>query len=346
MLIKLTDVNIKKSPQPRGVTVRDVVDDYMALMTDGHEFPPVEVYRVGKDLILVDGFHRFYATSELGRETIEATITGGTMQEAVLATLRSNQMQKALRVSNQMKSNYVECALRFSLELDMNLSDRSIAGLVCVSHPTVAKVRRELFPERSSAPSPRQGDDGHTRSMPKQRPAPAASDEEIRVEADSEPDKPHVVASDFSAGPYGNAPAQKLGDTPPRRATAAATATKPVTGPEPLNPVAAAVPGDSAAFLKVAALVDPQLHKRMRDMPHEVKELAKLSDEKLAKEAAFLVFGKRWKVKHAIHFLKKEITEENRIYDLIHRCIAAGGTFEMTISSHVIAVTKPGGYDS
>lgn len=147
-------VNLDRIVLDAGTQMRERVNE--AVIADYVEaldvLPPITVMRVGKSrLVLVDGFHRFYAHKRAGRESIEIEIVdGSTIAEAQFAAARSN-ARHGLRRSNADK----RLAIVAVLGLKPHLSDREIAAHVCVSHTTVQNVRRDLadeVPERDGVP--------------------------------------------------------------------------------------------------------------------------------------------------------------------------------------------------
>ena len=147
-------VNLDRIVLDAGTQMREQVNE--AVIADYVEaldvLPPITVMRVGKSrLVLVDGFHRFYAHKRAGRDSIEIEIVeGSTIAEAQFAAARSN-ARHGLRRTNADK----RLAVVAVLGLKPQLSDREIAAHVCVSHTTVANVRRDLadeVPERDGVP--------------------------------------------------------------------------------------------------------------------------------------------------------------------------------------------------
>jgi len=139
-------VNLDRIVLDAGTQMREQVNE--AVIADYVEaldvLPPITVMRVGKSrLVLVDGFHRFYAHKRAGRDSIEIEIVeGSTIAEAQFAAARSN-ARHGLRRSNADK----RLAVVAVLGLKPTMSDREIAAHVCVSHTTVANVRRDLSDE-------------------------------------------------------------------------------------------------------------------------------------------------------------------------------------------------------
>ncbi|MGE5659226.1 MAG: ParB/RepB/Spo0J family partition protein [Actinomycetota bacterium] len=65
------------------------VSRYQKMLTV-NDPPPVTVYQVEHELILVDGFHRLYASIKAGRATIPAIVMEGTKKQAYLGSCQAN----------------------------------------------------------------------------------------------------------------------------------------------------------------------------------------------------------------------------------------------------------------
>jgi hypothetical protein len=131
--------------QARAEINPELVRDYAEAMEAGVEFPAVDVYRAGGRTYLADGFHRVLAARGLGRATLPARIYGGTLDEAILHGLRANNGHDKSGARRSRRDR--EQAIRRMLALWGGWSDRAIAKYLVVSHPTVAKYRRELEAE-------------------------------------------------------------------------------------------------------------------------------------------------------------------------------------------------------
>jgi len=140
-IVNLDRIVLDAGTQMREQVNEAVIADYVDALD---VLPPITVMRVGKSrLVLVDGFHRFYAHKRAGRDSIEIEIVeGSTIAEAQFAAARSN-ARHGLRRSNADK----RLAVVAVLGLKPTMSDREIAAHVCVSHTTVANVRRDLSDE-------------------------------------------------------------------------------------------------------------------------------------------------------------------------------------------------------
>ena len=78
--LPLTEIEVDESLSPRKERDLSLIDQYVEVLD---ELPPVSLFKVGKKLYLVDGFHRFYAHSQAHRATIRAIVVGiGSLIEA------------------------------------------------------------------------------------------------------------------------------------------------------------------------------------------------------------------------------------------------------------------------
>lgn len=110
---------------------------------------PIEVIFDGENYYLTDGFHRYYAYKNQGKEVIPAHITEGTLRDAILASVAANAQNLALPRTRLDKQKAIQTML--SDPEWGQWSDREIAKQVGVSHPTVAAVRKQLvnLPDRT-----------------------------------------------------------------------------------------------------------------------------------------------------------------------------------------------------
>ncbi|WP_158270682.1 ParB/RepB/Spo0J family partition protein [Limnohabitans sp. Bal53] len=140
--ISISDIIADGQYQGRVTTNTEVIDQYHEAITRGDTFPPVDVYEVGGQLFLVDGFHRYAAHCRAGAASILAVVTRGTQADAMEAALLANQTHGLPR-SISDKRLIVERALKF--EAFQALSDRDVAKKLCVSAPFIGKMRRQVL---------------------------------------------------------------------------------------------------------------------------------------------------------------------------------------------------------
>ncbi len=122
---------------------RMVWDDGSAQLLDpeGISWEPVTVFDDGTDVWLADGFHRVHAARRAGHAKIQARVLEGTRRDAVAHSLGANATHGKRR-TNDDKRRAVARALA---DPDWCvLSNNALAKMCKVTHPFVAKVRREL----------------------------------------------------------------------------------------------------------------------------------------------------------------------------------------------------------
>jgi len=89
MNIPISKITLDAGTQQRDLD-REVIDRYAALIKDDVPFPPISLTCNGSSFWVTDGFHRVAAHIELGRTTIEATVTPGSLQDARWRSFAAN----------------------------------------------------------------------------------------------------------------------------------------------------------------------------------------------------------------------------------------------------------------
>jgi len=160
-----------------GTDVRDkindsVVEEYSEAAKNGAKFPPLIAFNTpDKEIVLADGFHRFFAFEAQGMKEWEVDVRQGTVLDALKFALGCND-EHGYRRTNADKRNAVEIALKKFADH----TDRAIAEMCNVSHVMVGNFRKSQAPalppprpastaaQNPSAPTPppprRQGKDG------------------------------------------------------------------------------------------------------------------------------------------------------------------------------------------
>ena len=112
-------------------------------MEDWFELWPITVFYDGESYWLADGYHRWHAHRNQGREEIACIINHGSRRDAILFSVGANADNKpALPRSREDKRRAV---LTLIQDPDWGQwSDRDIARQCKVTHPTVAKLRKEV----------------------------------------------------------------------------------------------------------------------------------------------------------------------------------------------------------
>jgi len=119
----------------------DVIDEYAQSASECACFKPIDLFRNGPPgfHILADGYHRVRAFQRARKKVIRAIIHEGGQLEALRFALAAN-TQHGIRRTNADK----KVCIRIALENFPDQSDRAIAALCKVSHPTIKTVRDEL----------------------------------------------------------------------------------------------------------------------------------------------------------------------------------------------------------
>lgn len=124
--------------QPRVAVSDEVVAEYADLYRQGEIFPPVTVFHDGATYWLADGFHRYWATRNAGRNVIAAEVHPGTLRDAILHSVGANATH-GLRRTNADKRKAVLTLL--DDEEWAQWSDRETAKRCGVHHKTVSSTR-------------------------------------------------------------------------------------------------------------------------------------------------------------------------------------------------------------
>lgn len=147
--IKIEDLTIDPALQARECLNQEVVDDYSELWLAGTIFPPISVINTGKELLVVDGFHRVKAAQKIGILDIPSVLTDGSRRDAILIAVGANQDHGLYR-SNADKRKAVKTLLD-DIEWS-EWSDREIAKHCAVSPTFVGNLRVSLSTVDSEKP--------------------------------------------------------------------------------------------------------------------------------------------------------------------------------------------------
>jgi hypothetical protein len=154
---------IKRNPQlmMRVELSQPTIVAYTSALESGATFPPIECTEVDGELLLTNGFHRLAAHQNAGRAEIQAIITEGDMDDALLAAACSDNYE-GLKRTNADKRKAVLALLANKQWSEM--SNREIARAANVDKNTVAKYRGQLVNSPDEKPGPmRLGKDGKKR---------------------------------------------------------------------------------------------------------------------------------------------------------------------------------------
>ena len=110
MEVDAESIELDLTLQTRVEMDQATVAEYADLMSSGHVFPPVIVFKENGKHFLVDGFHRLQAHLQIGGKKVLAKILEGTRQDAILCGIFAN-AQHGLSRSNADKKKAVELIL-------------------------------------------------------------------------------------------------------------------------------------------------------------------------------------------------------------------------------------------
>ena len=182
MLINIEKLTIDAGTQSREAISEEAIARYAEDMKNGDPFPPIRVITDGVKSYLVDGFHRYFAVKKLGKTSIEAEVTSGTLRDAILASCKANKSH-GLRRTNADKRKAVITMID-DFEWGM-WSDSEIARQCDVSQPFVSNIRKGL-----SAPEvvKYKDKDGVTQTRTRSTAKPKAGDRMKPAVKDDAPD--------------------------------------------------------------------------------------------------------------------------------------------------------------
>ena len=139
--LKLTEIRLDGNTQPRSRVYDETVSKYHEDLTEGAQFPAVEVFFDGKHYWLADGFHRYHAHRRAGYKEIDSQIHSGTRRDAFIFSRGAN-AEHGLPRTNEEKRNAVLSLLE-DPEFE-GAKDREIARICKVSNMMVGRIKKEL----------------------------------------------------------------------------------------------------------------------------------------------------------------------------------------------------------
>lgn len=143
-MLGLEKIRIDGGTQARLAVDYEVVAEYAQHMQDGDEFPSVTVFYDGATYWLADGFHRYFATKDIGKKNIAAEVKEGSQDDAILFAYSANS-RRGLSLSAADNRSIVEKMLKHPKW--GKWSNTEIARHVGVSIMTVGRVKKSLEPE-------------------------------------------------------------------------------------------------------------------------------------------------------------------------------------------------------
>ena len=147
-LIPIKQIKQSSQLQPRAKMDTGKIDEYTESMKKGDAFPAILVYRVGGDLFLVDGYHRFMAAQGAKLDKILAEVRAGTMRDAILQSVGANS-KHGLNRSNDDKERAVLILINDKEWREWN--NTKIAEVCHVTPEFVGKIRKDNSPALASA---------------------------------------------------------------------------------------------------------------------------------------------------------------------------------------------------
>lgn len=119
-----------------------IIDEYREGWKNQAKFPPIQVYQVDDEFLVVDGFCRVMAAASVGKSRVPCEVHDGTFHDALKAACGAN-AQHGLRRSNADKKR----AATIAITNFPDLSSREIAEICGVSHAYVQSMRKADEPK-------------------------------------------------------------------------------------------------------------------------------------------------------------------------------------------------------
>ena len=140
-MLPIDQINPTPAELARIGRCNDTIVRYAELIQEGIQLPPVTVFHDGQTHWLADGRHRLEARKSLGYADIQVEVQPGTERDARLHAFKANQAHGLpARQADRKKI----ARILLDDEEWKNWSDRKIAEVSGLSHPTVGKMREAL----------------------------------------------------------------------------------------------------------------------------------------------------------------------------------------------------------
>jgi len=163
----------------------DVVKEYMSLMADGVEFPPVEIVRAGDKYYLVDGFHRVECHERAGEKNIYAYVETGSLKDAIWKSFGANRTHGQPLTGSERKQIIVR------ILTDGRWSKRSLSSIarhVGVTQGWVSRVKGEVLQAQKKERAAQKNTTGDAKRPESERVLPSntlSRDGEVEVKSKS-----------------------------------------------------------------------------------------------------------------------------------------------------------------
>jgi len=127
--------------QTRASMRQGAIEEYAAVLNDGGSLDAGVVFRDGHGTLhLAAGHHRRAAHALAGRQAMPCEVREGTKWDAIQFGINDNQQHRGERLTRADRRHNAELVLAEQ----PGMSDRAIAELCRVSHPSVSTWRRQL----------------------------------------------------------------------------------------------------------------------------------------------------------------------------------------------------------
>jgi len=138
--INLLNIRIDGKTQSRKELNQERVTEYSEMIKEGVEFPPITVFYDGSDYWLSSGFHRYFASKQAGKVSMDCDVKEGTLTDALWFSLGSNNhgLDKTAEDKRYMMQIIIDNPVW------SKLSNNKIAAHIGVSNMTVGRIRKEL----------------------------------------------------------------------------------------------------------------------------------------------------------------------------------------------------------
>lgn len=143
MKLALSQIKTDAGTQARAGINQGTVDEYAKLLQDGVEMPAVVVVKDGDSYLLCDGFHRYFAHEQIGKQIIDVEVVDGNLASAIHFATAAN-AHHGLRMNGADKRRAIQMCLKLDKELNRPRSDRDIGRHIGVGHALVGEVRKEM----------------------------------------------------------------------------------------------------------------------------------------------------------------------------------------------------------
>lgn len=150
LTLQIDDLNLHSGTQQRVALDPSHVAKLEDLISE-QSVDPISVTTDGNNYWVTDGFHRVQAHKNQQIPEIEAVVTQGTLRDAILASITANTGHAVtLARSREDKRKAILTLLKDPEWTE--LSDRAIANMAGVSHPTVSALRKSLTKQTDKPP--------------------------------------------------------------------------------------------------------------------------------------------------------------------------------------------------